>query len=172
MPQRRKALMGVHEVIEGLNIYRAVEACGERVLRQWAETTPEEEIREGFSIIAEREGNHAGALAKRIAALGGQPGPSCVDDALVRFIAQAETTTKTQARFDLFNALLSGSGETAETLATCLQGIRTAFAEGDPETRAMLQEIFVDEKLSTDWCAARQPTPSPASVGTSVLPNP
>ncbi|MDO8613987.1 MAG: ferritin-like domain-containing protein [Dehalococcoidia bacterium] len=160
--------MGVQDIIEGLNIYRAVEACGERVLRQWAETAPEEEVREGFSIIAQREANHARALAERIEALGEQPGPSCVDDALARFIAQAELTTETQARFDLFDALLRGSGETAKVLATCTQGIRTAFEQGDPDTRAMLQEIFVDEKLSMDWCAAHSPNLTTASTGSGL----
>lgn len=151
--------MGDQEVIEGLNVYRAVEACGERVMRAWAETSPEEEVREGFAVIAEREGNHARALTERIAALGGQAGPSCVDDALGRFVAQAEATTDTQARFDLFNALVSGQGETAEALATCTEGIRTAFQQGDPETQSMLQAIFVDEKLSMDWCAAHCSVP-------------
>ncbi len=65
--------MSVEEVIEGLNIYRAVETCGERVMRIWAETTAEDEIRQGFAATAEREGNHARALAERIVALGGSP---------------------------------------------------------------------------------------------------
>ncbi len=157
--------MSVQEVIEGLNIYRAMEACGERVMRGWAESAAEEEIREGFAAIAEREGNHARELAERIAALGGQPAPSCVDDALAGFIAQAEATTESRARFELFNALVNGSGETAEALATCTQGIRTAFEQGDPETRTMLQAILVDEKLSIDWCAAYSPNARTASAG-------
>jgi bacterioferritin (cytochrome b1) len=159
--------VSVEEVIEGLNIYRAVETCGERVMRIWAETTPEDEIRRGFAAIAEREGNHARALAERIVALDGQPGPSCVDDALAGFVAQAEATAETQARFDLFNALVNGTGETAEVLAMCGQGIRTALEQGDPETQSMLQEIFVDEKLSADWCAANDPTQSAASPSAS-----
>jgi rubrerythrin len=150
--------MSVQEVIEGLNIYRAMESCGERVMRAWAETSDDEEIRQGFAAIAEREGNHARALADRIAALGQQPGPSCVDDTLASFIAQAEETVGTRARFELFNTLVKGTGDTAEALAVCGQGILTALEKGDPQTQAMLQEIFVDEKLSMDWCAAHDPT--------------
>ena len=150
--------MSVQEVIGGLNIYRAAESCGERVMRAWAETSDDEEIRQGFAAIAEREGNHARALADRIVALGQQPGPSCVDDMLASFIAQAEETLGTQARFDLFNTLANGTGDMAEGRAVIGQGIRTALEKGDPETQAMLQEIFVDEKLSMDWCAAHDPS--------------
>ncbi len=146
--------MSLEDVVEGLNTYRAVEACGERVLRAWADTEPEEEARRGFTTIAEREGNHAGALAQRVAVLGGQAGPSCVDEALSSFIEQALSTEGARARLDLFNALVNGKGETAEALAACMRGIRIAFDEGDAETRAMLESIFVDEKLSIDWCAA------------------
>lgn len=147
--------MSNQAVIEGLNIYRAVEACGERVMRQWADTTPEEHIREGFATIAEREGNHARLLAERIVALGAQPGPSCVDDALADFIAGAEKITGWKERLDQFNALIAGQGENAETMAECGQAIRTALEQGDDETKAMLASIFVDEKLSIEWCAAQ-----------------
>ena len=159
--------MGVQEVIEGLNIYRAVETCGERVMRTWADTTEDHEIREGFAAIAEREANHARALAERILALGGQTGPSCVDDALAQFVVQAEETTETRARFESFNALAKGTGETAEALAVCGQGIRTAFEQGDSETQAMLQAIFADEKLSMDWCAAHFPDQGAAATRAS-----
>ncbi len=156
--------MGVQEVIEGLNIYRAVEACGERVMRGWAETAGRQEVRDGFATIAEREGNHARALAERIVALGGQPGPSCVDEALAGFIAEAESTTEEAARFGLFNALVKGSGETAAALAACMGGIRTALEQGDAATKAMLQSIFIDEKLSMDWCAAYSPGEASAAA--------
>ncbi len=159
--------MSDQEVIEGLNIYRAVETCGERVMRTWADTTEDDEIREGFAAIAEREANHARALAERILALGGQPGPSCVDDALAQFVAQAEETTETRARFESFNALVKGTGETAEVLAVCGQGIRTAFDQGDPETQTMLQAILADEKLSMDWCAAHSSDQSAAATHAS-----
>ena len=159
--------MSDQEVIEGLNIYRAVETCGERVMRTWADTTEDDEIREGFAAIAEREANHARALAERILALGGQPGPSCVDDALAQFVAQAEETTETRARFESFNALVKGTGETAEVLAVCGQGIRTAFDQGDPETQTMLQAILADEKLSMDWCAAHSSDQSTAATHAS-----
>ncbi len=156
--------MSVENVIEGLNIYRAVEACGERVMGMWAETTADAEIRKGFAAVAEREGNHARALAERIVALGGKPGPSCVDDTLAQFVTQAEETKETAARFESFSSLAKGTGETASVLATCGEGIRTALEQGDPDTQAMLQEIFADEKLSADWFAANAPGQTTAAT--------
>ncbi|MBI5289676.1 MAG: hypothetical protein HY873_11955 [Chloroflexi bacterium] len=152
--------MSNEAVIEGLNIYRAVEACGERVMRHWAATTPEDDIRAGFAAIAEREGNHARLLAERIVALGAEPGPSCVDEALAGFISRAEATTGSKERLAEFGALVSGQGEAAAAMASCGQAIRTAVEQGDPETKAMLAAIFVDERLSIEWCAAQSKAPA------------
>lgn len=156
--------MSVENVIEGLNIYRAVEACGERVMGMWAETTADAEIRQGFAAVAEREGHHARALAERILALGGKPGPSCVDDALAQFVAQAEETTETAARFESFSSLAAGKGETAGLMATLGEGIRTALEQGDLDTQTTLKEIFADEKLSADWFAANSPGQTAAAA--------
>ena len=147
--------MGVEAVIEGLDIYRAVEACGERVMRAWAAASSDPEMSAGYAQIAEREANHARDLAARVIDLGGTPGPTCVDDALADFISEAEKARSDEDRLELFNSLLNGAGATGEVLATCMGGIRTALSEGDPDTKAMLQAIFVDEKLSTDWCRAQ-----------------
>lgn len=147
--------MSIEAVIEGLDIYRAVEACGERVMRTWAAASNDPDMSAGYAQIAEREANHARDLAARILDLGGTPGPTCVDDALAGFISDAEKAMSDEDRLGLFNSLLNGAGETGVALATCMRGIRTALEEGDPDTKAMLQAIFVDEKLSTDWCRAQ-----------------
>ncbi len=152
--------MSNEAVIEGLNIYRAVEACGEYVMRHWAATTPEDDIRQGFAAIADREGNHARLLTERVIALGAQPGPSCVDEALAEFIARVESATGSRERLEQFNALVSGQGESAQVMASCGQAIRTAVEQGDPDTKGMLLAIFADEKLSIDWCAAHAPSPT------------
>ena len=147
--------MSNEAVIEGLNIYRAVEACGARVMRHWAATAPEQDVRDGFAAIAEREANHTRLLAERIAALGAKPGPSCVDDAVAGFVALAERVTDTNERLAQFSALVRGEGEAAAVMASCGPAIRTAVEQGDPATTAMLAAIFVDEKLSIEWCAAQ-----------------
>ena len=150
--------MGVEAVIDGLNVYRAVEACGERVMSHWAATSDHPQMREGFGVIATREANHARALASRIVDLGGATAPTCVDDALAEFVSEAEKPMSDGERLRLFNSFLSGAGERGDVLTTCMGGIRTAMEQGDPETKAMLQAIFVDEKLSMDWCSEQGAT--------------
>ncbi len=54
--------------------YRAVEAYGECVMRHWAATPPDYDMRKGFDIVAEREARHARLLAEHIVALGVAPG--------------------------------------------------------------------------------------------------
>jgi hypothetical protein len=147
--------MSNEAVIDGLNIYRAVEACGERVMSHWATTSDDPQIREGFAAIATREANHARDLASRIVDLGGATAPTCLDEALAEFVSAAEMPMSDGERLGLFNSFLSGAGERGNVLATCMGGIRTAMEQGDPETKALLQAIFVDEKLSMDWCTAQ-----------------
>jgi hypothetical protein len=36
--------------------------------------------------------------------------------------------------------------------------------QGDADTKTMLAAIFVDEKLSIDWCAAHAATPASAGA--------
>ncbi len=155
--------MSIEAVIEGLNIYRAVEACGERIMSHWAAASEDPQMREGFGKIATREANHARDLALRIVDLGGAPGPTCVDDALTEFVSEAERPMSDGDRLLLFNSFLNGAGERGEVLATCMGSIRTAMEQGDAETKAMLQAIFVDEKLSMDWCSAQGAT-APATA--------
>jgi len=160
--------MSVDAVIEGLNIYRAVEACGERVMRHWAATSDDPDMRKGFGQIAQREANHARDLAARIVDLGGSAGPTCVDDSLAEFVAEAERPMSDGDRLGVFNSFLNGGGERGEVLATCMSGIRTAIEQGDPDTKTMLQAIFVDEKLSMDWCSAQ--AAAPRSTESSLRP--
>ncbi len=48
-----------------------------------------------------------------------------------------------------------------------LVGDKETFEQGDPETQAMLQAIFADEKLSMDWCAAHFPDQGAAATRAS-----
>src|SRR5574341_708947 len=101
--------MSVDAVIEGLNIYRAVEACGERVMSNWSATSNEPDMREGFGQIAKREANHARALASRIVDLGGTVGRTCLDDSLADFVSEAEKPMSDEDRLSLFNSFLNGA---------------------------------------------------------------
>src|SRR5215470_14606706 len=76
------------QILEGLNIFRALEAWGAVLYAAWAADEPDARLRAGHLIIAEREANHARLLAERIRALGGEPGPACVDGILVEQLAE------------------------------------------------------------------------------------
>src|SRR4030095_7666557 len=76
------------EILEGLNVFRALESWGAVLYAAWAEHEDDPLLRAGHLIIAEREANHARLLAERIRALGGEPGPACVDGVLAGQLAE------------------------------------------------------------------------------------
>ena len=93
------------DIIEGLNVFRALEAWGATVYAHWAAGEADAELRSGHLIIAEREANHARLLAERIRALGAEPGPACVDDVLAR---QLEELSKVRGFVAQLDALKAG----------------------------------------------------------------
>src|SRR4029434_4813077 len=76
------------DIIEGLNVFRALESWGATLYAAWAAREPDARLRAGHLIIAEREANHARLLAERMRALGGTPGPACVDAVLTEQFAE------------------------------------------------------------------------------------
>ncbi len=52
------------EILEGLNVFRALEAWGATLYAAWAAAEPDARLRAGHLIIAEREANHARLLAR------------------------------------------------------------------------------------------------------------
>jgi len=59
------------EIVEGFNVFRALEAWGAALYAHWAVDEPDPQLRTGHLIIAEREANHARLLAERLRALVG-----------------------------------------------------------------------------------------------------
>src|SRR5262249_12844824 len=88
------------EILEGLNVFRALGAWGAVLYARWAEHEPDPQLRAGHLIIAEREANHARLLAERIRALGGEPGPACVDDVLAAQLAELADVRGIVAQLD------------------------------------------------------------------------
>src|SRR4029453_9480655 len=76
------------DILEGLNVFRALESWGAVLYAAWAETETDPALRAGHLIIAEREANHARLLAERLRALGAEPAPACVDDVLARQLVE------------------------------------------------------------------------------------
>jgi len=129
------------EILEGLNVFRALEAFGAALYAAWAADEPEARLRAGHLIIAEREANHARLLAERMRALGGTPGPACVDAVLAEQLAELK-------------GVKGFSMRDAGRMTGCQQALdrgREAAKEHDPATYAFLAQLYSEEKVSGSW---------------------
>ncbi len=139
------------EVLEGLNVFRALEAWGATLYAAWAADEPDARLRAGHLIIAEREANHARLLAERIRALGGEPGPACVDEILVEQLAELKDIKGFVAQLD---ALKRVSERDAERMAGCRRALDRGYEAAkasDPATHAFLAQLYSEEKVSGGW---------------------
>ena len=139
------------EIIEGLNVFRALEAWGATLYAAWAANEPDARLRTGHLIIAEREANHARLLAERIRALGGEPGPACVDTVLAEQLAELRQLKGFVAQLD---GLQQVTERDSVRLAGCRQALdrgRAAAAASDPATHAFLLQLYSEEKVSAGW---------------------
>ncbi len=139
------------EILEGLNVFRALEAWGATVYAAWAAEEPDAHLRAGHLIIAEREANHARLLAERIRALGGEPGAACVDDVLAAQLAELKDLKGFVAQLDALKAV---SQRDAERMAGCRQALDRGFEAAkatDPTTHHFLTQLYSEEKVSGAW---------------------
>jgi hypothetical protein len=142
------------EIFEGLNVFRALEAWGATLHAAWAESEADPAVRAGHLIIAEREANHARLLAERIRALGGEPGPACVDDVLAAQLTELRDVRGFVAQLD---ALKACSARDAGRMEPCQSALRRGFEaakERAPETHRFWAELYSEEKVSGDWYRA------------------
>src|SRR5262245_62442879 len=113
------------EVLEGLNVFRALESWGASLYAAWAEHETDPILRAGHLIIAEREANHARLLAERLRALGGEPGPACVDGVLARQLAELAGIRGFVAQLDALKAV---NERDAAEMAGCRAALSRGFA--------------------------------------------
>jgi hypothetical protein len=138
-------------VLEGLNVFRALEAWGATLYAAWAEGEPDADLRAGHLVIAEREANHARLLAERIRALGGTPGPACVDDVLAAQLAELRGAGGLVAQLD---ALKACNDRDARRMAGCQETLARGFEAAkasDPETHRLWAELYSEERVSAAW---------------------
>ena len=141
-------------ILEGLNVFRALEAWGAALYAGWAESEPDPELRTGHLIIAEREANHARLLAERLRALGAEPGPACVDDVLARQLAELRGVQGFVAQLD---ALKAANERDAAALAGCRATLDRGFEAAkanDPATHAFWAQLYSEERVSGGWYRA------------------
>ncbi|MBI1818247.1 MAG: hypothetical protein HYR72_24970 [Deltaproteobacteria bacterium] len=139
------------EILEGLNVFRALEAWGATLYAAWAADEPDARLRAGHLIIAEREANHARLLAERIRALGGEPGPACVDAILVEQLAELKDLKGFVSQLD---GLKHVTMRDARRMAGCQHALdrgREAAKESDPATYAFLAQLYSEEQVSGSW---------------------
>jgi len=158
-------------ILEGLNLFRALEAWGATLYARWAASEPDPELRSGHLIIAEREANHARLLAERLRALGAEPGPACVDGVLARQLAELGGVQGFVAQLDALKAVRERDAPLLESCRAALdRGLAAAKAE-DPTSYAFWVRLYSEEKVSGGWYRAtyavltgRRPGPVPPPV--------
>jgi hypothetical protein len=139
------------DVLEGLNVFRALESWGAVLYAAWAEHETDPLLRAGHLIIAEREANHARLLAERIRALGGEPGPACVDALLAAQLAELRAVRGFVAQLDALKAVTERD---RSEMAGCQTALARGFAaakESDPETHRLWAQLFSEERVSGGW---------------------
>jgi hypothetical protein len=139
------------EILEGLNVFRALETWGAVLYAAWAEHEADPLLRAGHLIIAEREANHARLLAERIRALGGEPGPACVDGVLAAQLAELRAVRGFVAQLDALKAV---NERDRSEMAGCQAALARGFAaakESDPATHRLWAQLFSEERVSGGW---------------------
>jgi len=143
------------EVLEGLNVFRALESWGATLYAAWAEHEPDPVLRAGHLIIAEREANHARLLAERVRALGGQPGPACVYQVLAEQLTELRDVRGLVAQLD---ALKAANTRDRDRMAGCQAALARGFAAAkanDPDTHAFWAQLYSEERVSGGWYRAK-----------------
>lgn len=139
------------EVIEGLNVFRALERWGATLYAAWAVREPDARLRAGHLIIAEREANHARLLAERMRALGANPAPACVDELLAAQLAELKDLDGFVVQLD---ALKACTERDKPRMAGCQlaldRGLEAAKAT-DPTTHHLLVQLYSEERVSAEW---------------------
>jgi hypothetical protein len=162
--------MASTELVQGLNVFRALEAWGAVLYAAWAASEPDLELRTGHLIIAEREANHARLLAERLRALGAEPGPACVDDVLARQLSELRNIQGLVAQLDALKTVSDRDAVAlAECRATLSRGFQVAKAH-DPATHAFWVQLFSEEKVSAGWYRATYSVQSGKRPGPVPLP--
>jgi hypothetical protein len=146
--------MAATDVLQGLNVFRALEAWGAALYASWGASESDPGLRAGHLIIAEREANHARLLAERLRALGAAPGPACVDDVLARQLSELKTVQGFVAQLDALKVVSErDAAPLAECRATLARGFEAAKAD-DSATHAFWLQLYSEEKVSAGWYRA------------------
>jgi hypothetical protein len=158
------------DVLEGLNVFRALETWGATLYAAWADSEEDALLRAGHLIIAEREANHARLLAERLRALGGGPGPACVDQVLAEQLAELRVVRGFVAQLD---ALKTVSDRDRARMAGCQAALARGFAAAeasDHDTHRFWAQLYSEERVSGSWYRSKYGELRGSRPRTDVLP--
>ena len=139
------------EIIEGLNVFRALEAWGATLYAAWAANEPDARLAVGHLIIAEREATHARLLAERLRALGSEPAPACVDAVLAEQLDELRDVRGFVAQLDGLKRVTERDAARMTDCRRALDRARAAAEATDPATHAFLLQLYGEEKVSAAW---------------------
>src|SRR6185369_513581 len=134
-------------MLDGLNVFRALEAWGAALYAQWAVHEDDPVLRTGHLVIAEREANHARLLAERLRALGTEPGPACVDAVLAAQLAELEPIDGFVAQLD---GLKACTDRDKPRMVGCQHALDRGFEAAkatDPTTHRLLSQLYSEERV-------------------------
>ncbi len=134
-------------VVHFLDEFRAGEAFGAEAFALWADASSDPCLRGGLRTVCGREDAHARLLAARLAELGATPKvelPAHFREATRTRLRSREIADSEKVRD--FLARLPEGAEALRPITVVLEQI-----ERDVETRALLEEIVVDEAATIRW---------------------
>jgi len=135
------------DVLQLLDELYASEHAGAAAMMRWVAATSSSTLRGGLRVIAARDEAHAELALARLRALGGEPTqePTGPRLELLRLVESAEVSDETKLRAMLAR-LPRPDGERISTA-----GIHI---EEDRETRALVETMYDDDRVSLAWLRA------------------
>lgn len=131
-------------VIGLLDEFQAAERVGADALGRWIAVCVDPRLRGGLRVIRARDAGHAALVTARLRALGGVPAaePSRELEALCGVVAAEGVSDRSKIATLVARFPAAVHDPLAELVARI---------EGDDETRALLQTIADDERVSLRW---------------------
>jgi hypothetical protein len=130
-----------------LDEFRAGETFGGEVFAAWCAVATDPRVRGGLEVVREREAMHGRLLARRLAALGGEPRAELPEK--FRNAACARLGSREIADADKIVDFMRRLPDPEAAVAPIREVI--AQIEEDCETRALLESVLEDEAATVRW---------------------
>jgi hypothetical protein len=132
------------QVIAILDAFQAAERAGAEAVGQWLAACRNPRLRGGLRVVCERDRRHAVLVEARLRALGGEPTAQPSRDLAALCGVLADPGVSDRSKVVLLVDRVPPNRD--QPLAELVRRV-----EGDAETRALLETIGDDERLSLRW---------------------